>query len=145
VDANLKAYLNETLPPAEFAIYYHIGDDFSGETDLRLRGDGDCKLESTVTQGRQRKTYHGHVPPNRVAVVVRKLQESCIWEVRHVHPRPGEDDPEAIIAVEAAGKRDQVVLWVSEIGECPPFAKAQAPLLALVHELSKGEVLESGQ
>src|SRR4051794_10706665 len=129
MDESLKAYLDGKLPPAHFAIRYQIGDDFSGQTDLRLRGDGEYKLDSTVTEGRQRKTYDGQVPADRVIVVARELQSARVWEVSHVHPRPGEDDPEAIIAVEAADKRAQVVLWVSEIGECPPFAQVQAALL----------------
>ncbi len=142
---NLQAYLDHHLAAPEFAIHYHIGDDFNGETELRLRGDGHYTLESNVIQDRQRKTYQGQVTTERVAQVVQSLQAAHVWEAHHIHPRPAEDDPEAIIAVTAAGKEARVVLWVSEIAESPPFQAAQRALLALVQELSHGEVLEGGQ
>ena len=36
-------------------------------------------------------------------------------------------------------------LWVSEIAHSDAFQAAQAPMLALAHEVSGGEVLEPGR
>jgi hypothetical protein len=145
MERSLDAYLAREVPPAEFAVHYRIGDEFSGETEFRLWGDGRYDLRSTVTPGRATRTFAGQAEAAEVEELVRALKEARIWEATHVRTKPGEDDPEASIAVEGAGQEERVALWVSEIRESPPFARAQQALLALIRRLSGGEVLEGGQ
>ncbi len=142
---SLQAYLDKQIPASDFAIHYHIGDDFSGETDFQLRGDGTYELWSTVTPGRQHRTYSGQVSLAQVEQLVQELLAAEVWQTKHVRDKPGEDDPEASITIEADGQTFQVVLWVSEIRDSPPFARSQQALLTLVHTVSGGEVLEGGQ
>ena len=145
IESDLGKYLDGTTNRSEFVIRYHIGDDFSTETQFDLRGDGAFDLWSTATHGRQRRTFSGQLDINQVQQVVTALQETRFWEVQHIKTHPGEDDPEASIAVTAGGDSFQVTLWVSEIRHSPIFNKAQQLLLALVHEISGGQVLENGQ
>lgn len=141
----LQSYLAHTMPRSALSIYYHIGDAFSGETELRLRGDGTYEAWSSVTQGRQRRTYSGVVEVSQVEQLVRKLLEVEIWNVTDVFDKPGEDDPQAVIAVEINSQRFETVLWVSEIRHCPPFEQAQQALLFFLRGVSSGEILEIGR
>jgi hypothetical protein len=142
---SIEEYLDQAISTSEFAIYYHIGDSFSGETDLLLKGDGQYELWSTVTQGRQRKEYTGQLVPERVREIAKTMQTVQLWEVKHVRAKPGEDDPDAIIGVQTGTARSEVVLWVSEISQSPAFSEVQDRLLSLIHDVSDGEVLESGR
>ena len=55
------------------------------------------------------------------------------------------DDPPARLTVEHDGAETTVKLWISEIAHSDAFQTAQAPMLALAHEVSGGEVLELGR
>lgn len=105
----LQGYLGGTISPHELTISYHIGDEFSGETDFQLGGDGTYALWSTVTRGRARRTFRGQVDHSEVRVLVQEFLDTEIWNVRHVQCIPGDDDPEAVIAVSAAkrGRRSR--------------------------------------
>lgn len=140
----LNEYLEKATGVSDFLIHYHIGNSFSGETEFKLKGDGDYELWSTVTKGRQRRTYSGKVNVEQVKQVVKEFSDAEIWEVKHFRDKPGDDDPEASIEIECDGQKFKVALWVSEIRNSPQFAKAQQALLTLAHALSGGEILESG-
>ena len=140
----LQGYLAGQVPPAELTILYHIGDEFSGETDFRLRGDGAYTLWSTATSGRARRDFAGQVERGAVQEVARALIDARIWDVHHVRSLPGDDDPESRIAVRKGDTQQTVALWVSEIGERPAFAEAQEAILNLIRAVSRGEVLEVG-
>lgn len=141
----LREYFEKGTEVSDFVIHYHIGNSFSGETEFRLQGGGNYELSSTVTKGRQRKTYTGQVEVEQVKQVVKELLDAEVWKVKHFRDKPGDDDPEASIEIEASGQKFKVVLWVSEIRKSPQFAKAQQELLTLTHTLSAGEILETGQ
>jgi hypothetical protein len=141
----LRSYLDQQSARAELVIEYQIGNSFSGETELTLRGDGAYELWSTVTQGRQRKNYSGVIEVSRVEELLRKILEVELWNVRHLDEKRRQDDPGASIAVEINGEKFKVVLWVSEISRSPSFSQVQEKLLSLVNELSSGEVLENGR
>lgn len=141
----LADYLAGKVAPDKIAILYHIGDEFSGETDFRLQGDGSFTLWSTVTAGRARRDYTGQVDLEQVKNVARGLLSARVWEVRHVRSIPGDDDPEVRIAIQHGDSIAQAVLWVSELKERPAFTEAQKPLLELIHQVSRGEVLEVGR
>jgi hypothetical protein len=140
----LQSYIEKRVAASDLAIRYHVGNSFSGETELRLGGDGKYELWSTVTKGRQRKTYSGQLEVEQVEQVAKELLENEIWEIKHFPDGPVPDDPEASIEIECAGQKFKAALWVSEIRKSPRFAKAQQALLTLVHTLSDGEILESG-
>lgn len=142
---SIEKYLDQTINASDFVITYHIGDSFSGETDLILKGDGQYELWSTVTSGREHKTYSGQVDSDQVQDIARKMEEVELWKVSHLRSKPGEDDPEALIGIETGSGRWQVVLWVSEIEQSARFVEVQDKLLALVREVSDGEVLETGR
>ena len=142
---SLRAYRAKKVAAQDFAIHYHIGGGLSGETDFRLWGDGNYDLWSTVTKGRQRKSYCGQMESCLVDEVVEQMLATKVWQVRHLYPTPALDDPDAMIAVKAGNQKSEVVLWVSEIRESPPFQKVQEQLLSLIHDVSQGEVLENGQ
>jgi hypothetical protein len=141
----LQAYVDKRTPGSAFLMRYHIGNTFSGETDFRLRGDGTYDLWSTVTEGRRRRTYAGRIEDARVERLAALFLESRIWEAHHLRQKPAMDDPRATIAVESGGQASEVSLWASEIPDSPPFATAQRELLALIHDLSMGEILEGGR
>ena len=141
----LRAYLEERMAASDFVIHYHIGNSFSGETEFMLGGDGNYELWSTVTKGRHRITYSGQVEVEQVKQVAKEFLDAEIWKTEHLREKPIPDDPEASIIIECAGQKFKVVLWVSEIRKSPQFAKAQQSLLTLVHTLSSGEILETGQ
>jgi hypothetical protein len=141
----LQAYLDGTLSPDDIAILYHVGDEFSGETDFRLHGDGVFSLWSTVTAGRARRDYTGRVDQKQVGDVARALLRGQVWNVRHVRAIPGDDDPEVRIAVQSGDSLAEVILWVSEVNHRPAFADAQRSLIELIREVSRGEVLEVGR
>lgn len=141
----LEALIRHELSWADFRVHYHIGDVFSGETDLVLNGVGHYELWSTATRGRQRREYSGEVDHDRVAEVVDALLASEIWTAGHVREKPGDDDPEASISIECRDKESRISLWVSEIPASRQFQLAQKSLLALVHGLSAGDILERGQ
>lgn len=141
----LRAYVEKRPPGSDFLIRYHIGNTFSGETDFRLRGDGAYALWSTVTEGRRKRTYAGQIEEARVERLAALFLESRIWEARHLRQTPAMDDPRATIGVESGGQASEVALWASEIPDSPPFAEAQRELLALIHDLSTGEILEGGR
>lgn len=140
---SLRAYLQQKIAGNEFMIHYHIGNDFSGETDFRLQGDGSYHLWSTVTQGYLRKSYSGQVAPEQVRKIAQDMLNAKVWRVKHTHPR-GLDDPDVKITVFAKGQKSGVVLWLSEVRESLPFAGIQQKLLEVVHRVSEGEVLENG-
>lgn len=141
----INGYLDGSVAPAQFLVRYRIGDSFSGETGLDLRGDGTYDAFSTATAGRQRRSYSGRLPTDQVRAVVRALRDAKVWEARHVRNKPREDDPPASLSVAADGRDAEITLWVSEIGRVPPFAAAQDAVLDVVREVSGGEVLESGR
>jgi hypothetical protein len=141
----LQGYLDGTISPGELVIIYHIGDEFSGETDVQLHGDGAYRMWSTVTVGRARRAFTGQVSRSDVRAIVQALLSAQIWDVRHVRNIPGDDDPEAIIAVQRGDGREEVILWVSEIDKRPSFAEAQQAILDLIRTVSSGEVLEVGR
>lgn len=141
----IEKYLDQAISASEFAVYYHIGDSFSGETEMLLNGDGQYQLWSTVTQGRQRKDYSGVVEPERVQEITRGMQDVRLWDVEHLRTKSGEDDPDAIMGIQTRSGRSEVVRWVSEISQSPAFSEVQDKLLLLIHEVSDGEVLESGR
>ena len=138
---SLKAYQSQKISDTDFAIHYHIGNDFCGETDFRLQGNGTYDLWTTVTNGRQKKSYSGQVAVCEVEQVVEEMLANRIWQVRHIYPMRALDDPGAKIAIEAANQKFEVMLWASEIEESPPFAAVQGELLSLIHEVSQGQVL----
>jgi hypothetical protein len=141
----LQAYLDGTLSPDDIAILYHVGDEFSGETDFRLHGDGVFSLWSTVTAGRTRRDYTGRVDQKQVGDVARALLHGQVWNVQHVRAISGDDDPEVRIAVQNGDRVTEVILWVSEVNHRPAFAEAQRSLIELIREVSRGEVLEVGR
>lgn len=141
----LNEYLDQEITGSEITFYYHIGDSFSGETDFRLQGDGNYKVWSTVTQGRQRKEYSGKIEFSEVAALAQKMLAVKIWEVKHIRAKPGEDDPQAVIGVLAGEQDYQVILWVSEISQSTPFEEVQRSILDIVYKVSQGEVLEVGR
>lgn len=145
MEQSVQAHSANQTPNDADLLVYHIGDEFSGETEFRIKGDGDYYLQSTVTAGRESKTYTGRIDPTQVAELVTALQQAGVWEVRHIRSRPGEDDPEASLTLESGGTTTRVALWVSEIRESPQFTQAQQALLPLIRRLSNGEVLEGGQ
>jgi hypothetical protein len=124
---------------------YAVGDEFRGATELRLGSDGAYELSSTRTAGRQKLTFEGRVDPERVRAVAAAWREARVWEVEHLRSKPGEDDPEAVLALETGGRRSDVVLWVSEVPSSEPFQRAREPLLELIQELSDGQILEYGR
>lgn len=142
--SSLNAYLEKKIVKSDFAIHYYMGGGLGGETDFRLQGDGAYELWSTVTEERQRKSYCGQVPPCRVEDLVQNMLMTQVWQVRHEPKSRGLDEPGAMIAVTASGRESSVILWLSEIRESLPFIAVQRRLLCLIHELSMGEVLESG-
>lgn len=147
---SLKAYLLKEIPPTDFMIHYHIGGGLMGETDLRLRGDGAYELWTTATPRRKRKNYSGQVKVYQVELVVKNMLAVKLWQVRHLYAIPALDDPEAIISVEAGEQKNQVLLWVSEIRESPPFFSMREQLEALIDDLSRGrgrrdEVVQNGR
>jgi len=145
MEACLKAFLEKKIPGNDFVINYHIGNSFSGETYFRLVGDGNYELWSTVTEGRQKKTYSGQIKVEQVQQIVESFLDAEVWKAKHFHKKPSHDDPETSIIIGCGSQEFQVALWVSEIRESPQFAKAQQSLLTLVHILSAGEILETGQ
>ncbi|MBZ0304317.1 MAG: hypothetical protein K8J31_31565 [Anaerolineae bacterium] len=141
----LNAYLSRQIPAADLTITYHIGDDFSGETYLELRGDGVYELWSTATAGRQRRSYSGQTDQAAVENLARSMIEQRLWEVQHVRSKPGEDDPLVSIQVATPANRAEVLLWISEVRQVAAFAAVQAELLDLIHSLSNHEILEGGR
>jgi hypothetical protein len=141
----LAGYMNGTVAPEDLVLRYRIGDSFSGETGLELRGDGTYDAFSTATEGRQRRGYRGRLPAEEVQALVRALQDARVWDARHVRSKPREDDPPASLSVAADGREADVTVWVSEIGQVPSFAAAQDAVLDLIRRISGGEVLESGR
>jgi hypothetical protein len=141
----LSGYLDGSVAPGDFVLRYRIGDSFSGETRLDLRGDGTYDASSTATAGRERHSYRGQLPADQVQALARALRDARVWEARHVRDKPREDDPPASLSVAADGRDADVTLWVSEIGRVPQFAAAQDAVLALIRRISGGEVLESGR
>jgi hypothetical protein len=124
---------------------YRVGDEFRGATELRLAADGSYELSSTRTAGRRRLTFEGRIDAERVRAVAAAWRAARLWDVEHQRAKPGEDDPEAILALETGGRRSDVVLWVSEVPSSEPFRRAREPLLELVQELSDGQILEYGR
>ena len=143
--SSLKAFLEKKIAKSDFAIHYYMGGGLGGETDFRLQGDGAYELWSTVTEERQRKSYCGQVAPCQVEELVQDMLMTQVWQVRHEPKSRGLDEPGAMIEVMASGRKSSVILWLSEIRESPPFVAVQQRLLCLIHQLSVGEVLESGR
>ena len=141
----LTDYLRGQLFPTDLTINYHIGNAFSGETDLRLRGDGIYELWSTVTQDRQHRRYSGQLNVADVHELVQTIQSVRLWEVQHIFMEGGRDNPEARIVVTANEESFTVVLWVMEIEDVPAFDEVQEKILTLVRRVSDGEVLEVGR
>lgn len=140
----LQSYLQNQVSGAAFTIHYHIGSEFSGETDLVLRGDGAYELWSTATADRARRVYSGSLDVAEVRQIVQLMLDERLWEVRHIRAKPGDDDPETLIAVEAEQQRFETVLWISEVRHVPAFVRVQAALLDLISAVSRGEIRESG-
>ena len=124
---------------------YEVGDEFRGATELRLGADGAYELRSTRTAGRRALTFEGRVDPERVRAVAAVWREVRLWEVAHQRSKPGEDDPEAVLALRTGPRRSAVVLWVSEVPSSEAFQRAREPLLDLIQELSDGQILEFGR
>lgn len=140
----LRAYLNSEIASDDFVIHYEMVAGLGGDTYFHLQGDGSYELSSTVTAGHESKSYLGQVPVFRVKEVVKKMLSTKVWQVQHDHASRWLDDPGAKITVEAGNENSFVMLWVSEIRESPPFVRVQRQFLSLIHEISKGEVLEKG-
>jgi hypothetical protein len=145
MQSTLERYLNGEMNPPDLTITYTIGDAFSGETYLRLSGDGRYEVWSTAVQGRQRKEYAGQLEKSEVETLVQLMLDNQLWTVSHVRSKPGEDDPLSVIQVSENGRSSQVELWVSEIRQVPAFDNVQEGLLAIVKRVSDGEVLEAGR
>ena len=144
---SLRAYLKKEITSSDFVIHYYIAGGFSGATDFRLRGDGSYDLSSRVTKGHEHKSYSGRLAAgaSQVEKIVHKMLETRIWRVRHLYATPALDDVGAKIAVTAGEQNSEVMLWVSEIREIPPFVIVQRELLTLIHQVSQGEVIEYGR
>ncbi len=80
-----------------------------------------------------------------VRVLVQAFLDTELWNVRHVQSIPGDDDPEAVIAVQQGEAREEVTLWVSEVDRQPTFARSQHVILELIRTVSNGEVREVGR
>lgn len=139
----LQAYLKGDL--SDLKIYYHIGNAFAGETEFNLSGDGSYELWSTVTNNRQRREYSGQVKRADVQALVLTMLDVEFWDVTHVSSERGLDNPEVRVEVTAGGKSFPVVLWATEIDDVPAFDTVQEEILALVRQVSDGEVLEVGR
>jgi hypothetical protein len=124
---------------------YAVGDEFRGATEFTVGADGAYRLRSTRTADRAELTFEGRIEPERVRAIAAEWREARVWQVRHVRAKPGDDDPPAVLALEAGGGRSEVVLWVSEVPSSDAFGRGRAPLLALIEELSDGRVLEYGR
>jgi hypothetical protein len=144
VTGALDAFLRGELAPGAFALRYDIGDDFSGETHVRLAGDGRYDVRSTATADGSERTYDGSVDPARVREVAATWSAAHVETIAHFRQR-ATDDPPARLTVEHDGAETAVKLWVSEIVHSDAFQAAQAPMLALAHDVSNGEVLELGR
>ena len=59
----------------------------------------------------------------------RRCGATRIWEVSHHRSKPGDDDPEAMLAMEAVTA--EVVLWISRSAS-ERFRRAREPLLELI-------------
>jgi hypothetical protein len=142
VEAALEAMAEST---GDGVLSYAVGDEFRGATRFTLAADGAYLLRSTRTADRAELTFEGRIDPGRVRAVAAEWREARVWEVRHLRAKPGDDDPPAVLALDAGGHRSEVVLWVSEVPSSEAFQRARAPLLDLVRELSDGRVLEYGR
>jgi hypothetical protein len=141
----LTRYLRGQLLPTDLKVHYHVGSAFSGETDFHLHGDGTYQLWSTVTQNRQRREYSGQLNTKDVHELVQMMLSVRLWEVKHISPERGRDNPEARITIISGGESFPVILWVSEIDEVPAFDEVQEKILMLVRLVSANEVLEVGR
>ncbi len=140
----LDAFLRGEVAPGAFALRYDIGDDFSGETHVRLAGDGRYDVRSTATADGRERTYSGNVDPARAREAAATWSAAGVAAIAHFRQR-ATDDPPARLTVEHEGSEASVKLWVSEIARSDAFQAAQAPMLALAHEVSGGKVLELGR
>ena len=129
---------------AAFVLRYDIGDDFSGETHVRLAGDGAYEIRSTATVDGSERSYTGSVEPARVREIAAAWRDAGVPRIAHFRGR-ATDDPPARLSVDHGGASSTVSLWVSEVGDSEAFRTAQAPMLALAHEVSGGEVVEAGR
>jgi len=145
MQASIEGFLDGSAPDGDFALEYHIGNSFSGETRLRLRGTGDYEAFSTVTEGRRQLDFQGRLERARVERLVAALRDARVWEARPADRERMLDDPLAAIVVSRGGEEDRVALPASHISAVAPFAAAQAAILELVREVSGGAVLEAGR
>lgn len=125
-------------------LYYHIGDDFSGETSFDLDKNGVYIIQSTATVKRKRLVIKGVLPDNQVKQLIQALYDAKTWETKHIQSKPGDDDPTAFIEVQLDTATSRVTLFVSEIAHVKPFEDAQKAILKLVKELSSNKILEEG-
>ncbi len=142
MSALLDAVLQDAAAP--FVLRYDIGDDFGGETHVRLAGDGAYEIRSTATVDARERSYLGSVEPARVREIATAWRDAGVPRIAHFRSR-ATDDPPARLSVEHDGASATVSLWVSEVGDSEAFQTAQAPMLALAHEVSGGEIIEAGR
>jgi hypothetical protein len=141
----LTDYLNNQIAATSLKIRYHIGNQFSGETEFHIWGDGKYTLWSTVLKGRERRDYSGQLDEADLRDLVRAMLSVQLWKIKHITTERGRDNREACIDVTADEKTYSVVLWVSEIDDVPQFDKIQEQILTLIRKASQAEVLEMGR
>lgn len=141
----LTGFLDGAIAPADFVLRYRIGSATTDETALELRGDGRYDAVSTATAGGRRLAYSGEVSAADARAVVAALADARVWEAGHVERHRPKGDAPAALSVAAGDRGAEVELWASEIADVPQFAAAQDAVLALIHEISGGAVLEPGR
>ncbi len=142
MESILRAFLKGNAPG--FQLKYTIGNDFSGQTAFEVDGGGRYRLDSNVTRGRVPATYEGSLAPDRVRQIVTDLLATRFWETNEVQEKRM-DDPFTRIDASLNDETAFARVRLSWLEANPGFTAAQNVLVAVINEVSKGVVLETGK
>src|SRR5438034_583237 len=72
--------------------HFHVGNDFTGFTDLEVLGTGQVRLKSTLTDRRLLYWRVETLHTKRVRRFLTSLHSNQIWSVTPSHNSPEDDD-----------------------------------------------------
>jgi hypothetical protein len=142
VEAFLRDLRAGNVDRRKALIHYHVGNDFTGFTDLEILGNGDARLKSTVTRGLNLVWTGSSVDDTSLDHLLRTLISTKIWLIKGTRMEGLPDEPRIELELWFGKEKWSTGFWQFDIADNPAWGRIRKQVAAIVDDLSGGKVLQ---
>jgi hypothetical protein len=142
VEKFLAALRAGTLDGRRALVSYRVGNEFTGFTDLELRGDGEARVKSTVTKGLRLLWEADTVTGPALDRLLGALIRNKLWLIHGTRVDPLLDEPRVEIELRYDDERWLAGWWLFDIRTNKSWARIRDEFAVVVHDISGGAVIQ---